>query len=349
MNGYTVINVTGNGYCGSSAVTDYLRGFDCIASVNQDLEFTLLYDIDGVDDLRHHITQRSIRFFSSDASVKRFRRYIHRICSIHSNWRKIFGDRLIERSEQFLSEIVTLEWRGWWHYDVVNATGLRKLYNFSFLPRLNRILSRIGLPTARILKKSRMHLADISDEHFMRSAGAFIGDVVSQMNPQGSRYVLLDQATPANYVDRYLDYFQAPVKSILVYRDPRDVYMLVKTLYKSGDSWIPFHDVEAFIEYYRQIYRNFPRESTDNALVVRFEDLVYHYEETADRIDSFLSLKKDEMREQRFRWEVSIENTQLFKRNSAYAEDIQRIEEALPEWLFDFSSSPLQPKGKQFF
>ena len=84
-----IIGVCGTGYCGSSAITDYLHECENVAVSPYDIEFMFIYDVDGLDDLRHHIVERPVRFFSSDAAIKRFLRYIYNINSQFNNlWKK---------------------------------------------------------------------------------------------------------------------------------------------------------------------------------------------------------------------------------------------------------------------
>ena len=344
-----IINVTGNGYCGSSAVTDYLRGFADIASVNEDLEFTILYDIDALDDLRHHLIENSIRFFSSDASIKRFRRYIRNICSPNSNWRRIYGDKMTEYTEEFLSHIVSLRWNGWWHFDVLNSRGLEKIVNFSLYPRINKVLRKLSLPLIPILPKREMFLSNVSEDEFFLCAREYISKLVDGINMCNKSYVLLDQAMPANRIPKYMRYFADEVKNIVVIRDPRDIYMLIKTVYKSGDAWIPFGDVESFINYFKIIYTDCPRVSSEEVLVIRFEDMVYNYRESSEKINNFLGLKNNQMTQKIFDPEISVENTQLFNKDRTFAADIKRIEDELSDWLYDFGRYSKKPSKKQYF
>ena len=284
-----IINITGNGYCGSSAVTDYLRGFDNIAFQKQDLEFTLLYDVDGINDLKYHIAKCPMRFFKSDSAIKRFKKLIRSICSKNSNWRKIYGDSLIAFSDEYLESLTQLKWSGWWHYDVLHTKGMKKLYHFSLLPRVNGLLRKFNLKTMQILPKEKMYLSQVSETEFVDKTHSYLTKVLDVLNPDEKELLLLDQALPANNPEQYRELFPYPTKTIAVYRDPRDVYLMVKTVHK-GDSWIPYNNVEDFIRYYSIIYRDFAREASADYLPIRFEDMVYDYRGTAQKICDFLGI-----------------------------------------------------------
>lgn len=332
----TIINITGNGYCGSSAVTDYLRGFEHIAFQQQDLEFTLLYDVDGVKDLQYHIAQCPMRFFKSDAAIKRFKRYIRAICSRNSNWRKLYGDMLIALSEEYTQALTQLTWNGWWHYDVLNTKGMKKLYHFSLLPRVNALLRKMNRQTIQILPKEKMYLSQLDEKIFTEKTQVYLQKVLAVLNPEEKEFLLLDQALPANDQARYKAFFPYPTKTIAVRRDPRDVYLIVKTIHK-GDSWIPYNDVEDFIRYYSIIYRDFATEASEDYLPVCFEDMIYDYPGTARKICNFLGIDSADCKNSQFDPAVSINNVQLFRKDKRFAQDIKRIEEALPQWLYDFS------------
>jgi len=342
----TIINITGNGYCGSSAVTDYLRGFNNIAFQKEDLEFTLLYDVDGVNDLKNHTVRCPMRFFKSDAAIKRYEKYIKAICSKNSNWRKIYGDSLIELSKQYLDSLTQLEWNGWWHFDVLNTKGIKKLYNFSLLPRLNVILRKFNLETIQILPNEKMFLSKIDEGTFVNATQDYLTKVLGVLNPDEKDYLVLDQALPANDQETYKDYLPCPTKTVAVYRDPRDVYMIVKTIHK-GDSWIPYNNVEDFIKYYSIIYSDFSKTESENYLPVRFEDMIYNYKDTAQKICDFVGIDSSDCKNSKFDPGISISNVQLFKKNEKYKEDIEKIEKALAEWLYDFSDLSYS-NGKAF-
>ena len=104
---------------------------------------------------------------------------------------------------------------------------------------------------------------------------------------------------------------------------------------------MPIDTVENFVKYYRSIRDNQPyKEKNDKILCIKFEDMVYHYDETTKMIRDFLHLPENPNPKSVFDPALSIANTQVWKRFPQFAKDIEYIERELPEYLFDYSGCP---------
>jgi hypothetical protein len=89
----------------------------------------------------------------------------------------------------------------------------------------------------------------------------------------------------------------------------------------------------------------------DTILRIRFEDLIYEYSQTVEKIKSFIDCKDHIAQSTLFKPEISKANTNLAKRFPKYEQDIEYIEKTLPEWLFPFdsyNSHPSESYGKVF-
>ena len=88
-------------------------------------------------------------------------------------------------------------------------------------------------------------------------------------------------------------------------------------------------------------------ESEDpDILRIQFEDLIYNYESISSTIKLFLGLPTKTDNEFRFFVpQKSLNNTQLFQRYSEFKQDIEKIEQALPEYLYPFDRFELSPKN----
>ena len=73
---------------------------------------------------------------------------------------------------------------------------------------------------------------------------------------------------------------------------------------------------------------------------MRFEDLVYNYDEATKKVRDFLHLGDNPNPKSVFDPALSIANTQVWKRYPEYQEDIKYIEKELKEYLFDFEGYP---------
>ena len=102
---------------------------------------------------------------------------------------------------------------------------------------------------------------------------------------------------------------------------------------------MPTNRVEDYIKYYRAIRENQPyKEKNNRVLAIQFEDMIYHYDETTEKIRDFLKLGDNPAPKSIFDPAISMPNTQVWKRYPQFAKDIKRIEEELPEYLFDYTS-----------
>ena len=67
--------------------------------------------------------------------------------------------------------------------------------------------------------------------------------------------------------------------------------MKTKLISKAFNHLMPTNSVEDFVKYYRTIRKNQPyTQSDERVLSIKFEDMVYHYEETTEIIRDFLHL-----------------------------------------------------------
>ena len=74
-------------------------------------------------------------------------------------------------------------------------------------------------------------------------------------------------------------------------------------------------------------------------MFVRFEDMVYNYDETTRKIAEWLKLsEKDHLYKYKyFNPEHSIKNTQTWKKIDCDQQEIAYIEKELKEYLYDFN------------
>ena len=121
-------------------------------------------------------------------------------------------------------------------------------------------------------------------------------------------------------------------------RDPRDLYVFGKTKLMGRMRFFPIDSVEDFIIYYRAIRKDRPYLQSDHrVLCLQFEGMVYEYDKTMQKLRTFLNLPNNPHPKTVFDPSLSMANTQVYKRYTQFADDVKKIEEALPEYLFDFS------------
>ena len=77
--------------------------------------------------------------------------------------------------------------------------------------------------------------------------------------------------------------------------------------------------------------------NSNKVLRIRFEDLIYNYDDEVKRITKFLGFTgKDHInKKSRFDPDISIKNTQLFRKKE-YQEESKIIERELEKYLYNF-------------
>ena len=336
-----IIGVNGYGFTGSGAVTDLLKEFQG-PQVLDTIEFKISYMQDGLEDLSYHLNNHPVRFYSSDMAIRRFRnltRYVNK------TYGPLTGGQFLPLVEVFLDSITQAQWHGMSSSHRIVTPQPQRWLRYTLAENMRKLLyksAKVFLP----LSDTGMYLS-ISPENYLEAARTFIKDVLTAMGLVGE-CIVLNQAFPADRPEFSFPYFEQP-KAISVSRDPRDMYILAKTVARHKARFIPSDDVEVFIIYYRKIMEN--TSSGDDTLRISFEDLVYRYEETVSVIQSFTCCGSHERKRENFKAEVSRVNTNLSGRHPSLSRDIARIEEALPEWLYPFErygGQDVPVRGKVF-
>ena len=137
------------------------------------------------------------------------------------------------------------------------------------------------------------------------------------------------------------NYFNDNVRVIVVERDPRDVFIINKYIWQQKQICVPIPlDVHEFCKYYNKMRKSEKKCTSSKVLRIKFEDLIYKYDETVDKITKHLGFFKEDHinKKTRFNPDLSIKNTQLFN-NPIYKEEIKVIESELSQYLYEFPYS----------
>lgn len=328
---------------GSSAVTDLFSEFANCSSVGN-REFRFIHDPDGLRDLEYNLIENNNRHNTS-AAIKRFLKYTKYIGGnpVRKGYSRFMGQgRFFRLSRDFVDQITELRTHGWWHYDQIQK-GPAVVYMDN---ALSKLLTWIQGKHARYSK--RYSVLDITNEQayysaidrdtFYRLARDYVAKVVDALNRSRAEYVMVDQLLPPSNVDQYLNYFDDDIRVVVVERDPRDLY--VNTKVNIREKVIPIDDVKEFCQWYKITRRHRRTEVYDPKRVcfLRFEDLIYRYEETRDRLVAFVGMDlKDHIHPlTAFDPAVSIHSTNMKARFPQYRDDVEYIEKTLPEYLYEF-------------
>lgn len=322
---------------GSSAITDLLTECDNVFSLG-DAEYRFLQDPGGVSDLEYWVVENNHRHNTSDG-IKQFQKYMKSLKRQSYGTYDVFGDSLETLTDRYIDEITELKAHTWWNKDRLDKGDL-----FILVDRLYSLGKRILTGQLRSEKKFSLlknrelaYYTTISEEDFLKATRRFVNDLLMAVNTENKPYVLVDQMVPPTNLKRYVRYFD-DVRVVVVDRDPRDLYLLEKTVWQWGV--IPVETAEEFVEWFRITRKHLYSDHNDaeKVLRIRFEDLVYRYEETRDQVLQFAGIDKKShcYPKQHFDPAISIKNTNLKTKIKGYQSDIEYIEQSLGEFLYPF-------------
>ncbi len=333
-----IICITGFGWSGSGAVFDLIREYSDVKVVDnngRDFEFCILSDVDGILDLEFHTNVKHCRI-SSFQAIRRFKKLCYSYC-IHLGYETIFKNKFMALSSDYINQLVDFELEGTTFTDYFEMPKGQVLYN-RILGKLlcNRYTVKYGLSlynSIRVWPRSKMQVS-YQPKHFIEITKKYIKDLLDIATSNEQKPLVVDQIFPPDCPELFFKYVDDP-RCIVVRRDPRDTYLLAKCAYKSKIA-LPVSDVESFICFYKKIVESTINNDNKFILNIQYEDLIYRYEDTKEKVENFLGLKSHIIPKQKFDPNVSINNTQLFNKYKGYEDDIREIERQLPDSLYPF-------------
>lgn len=331
-----IIGTCGFGSTGSSAVSDYLLEFGNVQVLDQ-IEFTYVSGVDGLIDLDYHLNHPHTRTGDSIHAIYRFR---ERMKSLSRMYRKVGGidSDVFEKSvEDFLDAITQVKWN--WYIgapkNIFEKYVGKYLFKKKVIPYMERKLGHeINCWPMKEVSMSVM------PDNFEEAARTHVKELLTAMGADFTKPIILDQPFSGNNPQACFKFFEDPY-AIVVDRDPRDNYVFGRTKRVGLQHLMPVGAVEDFVKYYRVLRDRQPyKEKNERVLSIKFEDLVYHYEQTTKVIRDFLHLPENPNPKTIFDPADSMPNTQVWKRFPQFAKDVEYIERELSEYLFDYSGCP---------
>jgi len=329
-----IIDITGFGWSGSGAIIDLLSEYDDV-QVLKGIELSLLYNVDGIKDLEYKLLEKHSRVFDSDVAIKRF---LHLIESQYK-----IDKRIVNLTRNYIKSLVGIEFYSRSIYDRIYFPSykyqLSGVYNFLIKKTIGNkyIGPKVGKRIVNSLKihnRNKKYLS-YNPGSFIDETHIFLSQLLELFNDGSNRPYVTDHLFPPDDPRPYFNYFVDGIKCIIVRRDPRDTYILAKEIYKSAIP-IPVDTINDFVWFYKNTIEDQYVSDSTEILNIKFEDLIYNYDVTIKRIESFLNIYQHNRVKQIFDPDISINNTRLFKRFDKYKDDIAFIEEKLKESLYPF-------------
>lgn len=341
-----IIGACGFGSTGSSVVSDYLLEYEDTIVLDK-LEFTLVWETDGIIDLAYHVMNPHGSTTDSITAIDRYFKLIKKNTHDYFGSAGISKKVLKDSTNRFIDSITDLKWK----WADLQEDDVWSRYVKKYLLR-NRIV-----PYFEKKRNKRINGYPMKDVRFSMFPSTFyeaarnhIKELLIAMGADLSKRIVLDQPFSGNNPAVCFDYYDDPY-AIVVDRDPRDNYVFARTKLLGRNHYMPVDNVQDFVKYYRAIRDNQKyKEQNDRILRMRFEDLVYNYDNSTKKIREFLDLPENPNPKSIFDPSLSVANTQVFKRFPEFKSDVDYIEKNLQEYLFDFDAYPnVDTSGTMFF
>lgn len=336
MHKHKIITCASYGNTGSGVVTDYLLEFNNILNPG-DYEFRFLHDYDGVSTLEHSLVHNFHRM-NSDIAIQNFIRYIKFQSGdfTSARYEKFFNGKFKELSYEYIDKLVDVKWQGYWEQYQIISPKYKTLFKYKFLPRLLRLFDLNKSYIAKYVPKSEMYLSSPSEIEFIQHTNDYLKNLCKAIDPDDKyENIYFDQLVPPLNLQTYLRYYP-DMKVIVVDRDPRDHY--IDNITKWREGWIP-SDLDQYIKYYKKLRQELVNEKQDDRVLrIQFEDTIFEYESFSNQINNFIGLAETNHinKKQFFNPQVSIKNTQLWKKNMEFDSVIKIIETELGEYCYSF-------------
>lgn len=323
-----IIATAGYGSVGSSALLDFLKQYDDIQIIP--FELRIIHGADGIEDLKYYLTQNRDRI-SCNAAINRFQ-YLMLKSRAGCKLRRIVGTQYDDIINKYVRQITIAEWKGQSNYDPLgigdySTNDVLRWFQKKILAVLRKINKDWHLPY-----KTRYY-SIFSGEEFDSITKKFIVELLTNAGIDMSKNIVLDQMMSATNPKFGSEFFD-DIKIISVDRDPRDNYMAAQ-LKKYPNAFMPATDVVSYVNYYRESRLHTIREN--DVLYIKYEDLIYKYDETTQKIMNFLGMAERPQKEfYFFDPDISVKYTNMIRRKPECQKEIQYIEENLKEYLYEF-------------
>ena len=343
---------------GSSAFTNLVSEFKGYEINNAEFEYIFLHCPNGLFDLEDKLL-RGNNALRSDEAIHAFLNCMYRLYHNPNYWfsgykRKI-SPRFYELCEELVNDLqlVCVRDTHWYYQENIEDLAKRIRWNINF--RVSRMIKRPfpAVEHVRPLDYRDVRLAYPDAEAFYGAAKKFLNAVYQELGIS-SHPLVLDQLLLPHNLFRIDRYFDDNLRVFVSARDPRDVFLLNKYVWRPGNEGVPFPtDAEDFCAYYDAMRRSETPVEDARVLRMHFEDLIFRYEASCQRIYDFLGISADKHKAGKltiFNPEISINNTRLFMRGVYPAEEIRIIEKRLPQYLYNFPSDiPVSDSERKIF
>lgn len=328
---------------GSSALVHLLSEYsNCTTGKLGKYEHILFYTPNGLFDLEDRLL-RNNSIHGADGAISEFLRAMKRLNDNDFVWfgslKRLFGDRFLKIVEEFVDELIDYKIPGYWSYDLQLQPSVLRQIKHTAKRILGKDVRRFGCKMTQTGDGYILY-SFVTPERFYRAARKFVAAYIAMVSDHSDQCFICDQLFQPHHLNRMRNYFYpGEAKAIVVDRDVRDMFVLGKYVWPSMGMPMAFPKKPAeFAHFYQSLISSAQVVQTEDILPIHFEDLIYKYDETVEKIEAFAgcSIGTHDGARTVFVPENSIKNTQNFRIQPEWVEEVKIMEEMAPELIYPF-------------
>ena len=320
---------------GSSALTDLVTEYNGVKSLGE-YEFPFLYAMDGVSDLEFHLVQCKDRHLSGYA-LQRFERMSKFNAGnwFNKRYEPYFGNRYWLLTKEYIDSLIDIQVPGSCFY----AEYDKGVYYY-YLKRIwVKLLKKLHIKLSE--KKSSIYYSQPTEEEFLKKTRSYTRKLFASTVIDNTDVLMIDQLIASSNVERCMRYVDDNLFVFIVDRDPRDVYLSNKYIWK--EAIVPSDPYE-YCKWFKITHNCENVKDIKHKRVKRlfFEDLIYRYDSTVKEIEEFCGIKPCDHIAQfsKLNPRRSVVNTRLWEKFDD--ENVKVIEKVLCEYLYDYNGVDLK-------
>lgn len=337
------IAVTGYSGTGATAVYSLLKEYDSCSFVERSqYEHIPFYTPNGLFDLEYKLLYCN-NLHRSDEALLSFKKEMKRLYDNDFGWmggyKNIVGADYLYSVNEFVDSLLKYSVKGFWSYDCV---GQKIKVSRVIKDLVKLILGREIVSFGReviVGGDNTILLSFPSNEEFFLYAREYIYKYMNLFKKREN--VLFDHLLMPSDINKIDKYFDEDFRLIIVDRDIRDVYLYSKYIRpKLGSNSKYPSDVDEFGDFWSKL-RSLEKGKSLKVLRIYFEDIIFNYEKTITRLETFTGLKANDHVNKglMFDRQYASEYVQLYKKNEKWNKEVLSLLEKYPDYIFVSSDS----------
>lgn len=334
---YRYLDLSGYMFSGKHALNLLIEELEGFSTHQWDLEFNLLRLQDGIMDLEKALVE-DWSIIRANSAIRRFKKLVkkldgtygkfpYKLFHFHSDYYQTkFGYKFSELSNEYINNLIISSWHSEWPYS---------LYDMCEFEAFSRKIKK-RLWDKETAFENEFHLID--GENFYKCTKEYLIKLLSSYDGVQSDTTTLvtNNAFEPFSAHRGLRYFDN-AKSIIVRRDPRDMYVTACSHSKLYSKISHGNSIENFIKRFEIQERNTDKTPHKDIMFLQYEELILDHDKTKNKIFNFLEIDESihTKKNQYLKPEESKKFIGIYK-NFENQKDIQLIEDRLKNYCLDY-------------